>query len=126
MPDTPVTTPEPIEVCRLDDLPPGASRGFAWEAAGRSREGFVVRDETGVYAYLNVCPHAGHPLNWKPDAFLSRRRDLIMCSVHGAIFEIGSGLCVGGPCPGRSLQSLRVEVRRDRVLVYPPGPDHSD
>lgn len=42
-----------------------------------------------------------------------------MCSVHGAIFEIGTGLCVGGPCPGRSLTTLRVEIREGRVVVYP-------
>ena len=115
-----------IHVCRLEELAPTTSRGFSWEEDGRVHEGFVVRDASGVYAYRNVCPHAGHPLNWKPDAFLSRRRDLIMCSVHGAIFEIASGLCVGGPCPGRSLQPLRVKVDEGRVVVFLPAPDHSD
>jgi nitrite reductase/ring-hydroxylating ferredoxin subunit len=105
--------------CPLDDLEDRDARGFAWRDDDRQREGFVVRRGDAVFAYHNVCPHAGNVLNWKPHAFLTRSRDLIMCSVHGAIFEIASGRCVGGPCPGRRLQPLRAEIRRGRIVVYP-------
>ena len=79
----------------------------------------MVRNEDGVFAYRNVCPHAGHSLNWKPHAFLTRNRDLIMCSMHGAIFDIGSGVCLEGPCPGRALTRLKVEIVSGDVVVYP-------
>lgn len=105
--------------CPLEDLQTTDARGFAWQDGDRLRQGFVVRAGDAAFGYHNVCPHAGNPLNWKPDAFLTRSRDLIMCSVHGAIFEIDTGACVGGPCTGRSLRPLRTEIRQGSVFVYP-------
>ncbi len=84
-------------------------------------KGFVVRKGERVFAYQNMCPHAGHPLNWKPDSFLTPERESIICASHGAVFEIESGECVAGPCPGRSLTPVTVEIRDGHVLVT--GPD---
>ena len=110
---------EPIFECPLEDLSSPDARGFEWQDDDRARLGFVVRKGDQAFGYRNVCPHAGNPLHWKPHAFLTRSRDLIMCSVHGATFEIDTGVCVGGPCPGRTLSPLRTEIRQGRVVVYP-------
>lgn len=83
--------------------------------------GFVVRSGDAVYAYQNVCAHVGHPLNWKPDDFLTRERDAIICASHGAMYEIESGKCFAGPCKGRSLRKVAAEVRGG--VVYVTGPD---
>lgn len=104
-----------LEICALDEIEDGAARGF--EIPGGMHDGFVVRRGGRVFAYLNTCPHTGARLDWKPDAFLTRSRELIMCSVHGAIFEVESGLCIGGPCVGRTLRPLAAEVRDGRILV---------
>lgn len=106
-----------IEICALADLDEFGARGFDYETPEGTRSGFVIRRGVAVYAYRNVCPHAGHPLNWKPDAFLTRDRTRIMCSVHGAIFEPETGLCIGGPCPGRSLTALRAEIQAGKIVV---------
>jgi nitrite reductase/ring-hydroxylating ferredoxin subunit len=108
-----------IAVCRFEDLESPESREFDSGTPDAPRSGFVVREGDAVYAYLNVCPHAGHRLNWKPHAFLTRRGDLIMCSMHGAIFDIHTGVCVGGPCEGRALTPLRVAVEAGDVVVFP-------
>jgi nitrite reductase/ring-hydroxylating ferredoxin subunit len=113
-----VSAEEAFEVCGVEALADGAALGFEYSVAGEARGGFLVRRGGAVFAYRNVCPHAGHPLNWRPDAFLTRDRQRIMCSVHGAVFEIESGLCVAGPCPGRSLTALRAEIREGRVVVF--------
>lgn len=110
-----------VLLCRLDDIPDPGCRMFDFGAGGWPAEGFVVRRGDSVYGYVNVCPHAGHALNWKPDAFLSRDGNLIMCSAHGAVFEIETGLCVAGPCPGQSLRRLTVRVADGRVWVRPVG-----
>ena len=77
MSDTPRTR---HRVCALADIPDPGAKGFLVESGGWPLHGFVVRKGAKVYGYVNVCPHAGNPLNWKPDAFLTRSRDLIMCS----------------------------------------------
>lgn len=112
--------PDPVRqvVCRLAELPDREARGFAFPGARFPDEFFVVRHGAAVYGYRNQCPHAGNFLNWKPDAFLTRDRTLIMCSAHGALFEPGSGQCVAGPCVGRSLDTVRVAVEQDEVVAY--------
>lgn len=82
--------------------------------------GFVVRRGNDIYAYQNVCLHVGHPLNWKPDAFLTKDGSRIICSSHGALYEIDSGICVAGPCPGKRLRAVEVEVRDGQVFVRGP------
>lgn len=104
-------------LCRLEDIPDPGSRLFDFGEGGWPAEGFVVRRGNSVYAYVNVCPHAGHALNWRPDAFLTPDRSLILCSAHGALFDIETGMCVAGPCPGSSLRRLAVRVADGCVFV---------
>jgi nitrite reductase/ring-hydroxylating ferredoxin subunit len=113
-----MSRPGVIDVCAFAELADGDARGFT--IPDGDYDGFPVRQGDTVAAYLNTCPHQGHPLNWKPDAFLTRNRELIMCSVHGAIFDKGSGLCVGGPCVGKALRPLVADIVDGRVLVQAP------
>ena len=83
--------------------------------------GFVVRQGEQVFAYQNYCMHVGHPLNWMPDGFLTRDRSAIMCSSHGALYEIDTGLCVAGPCIGKELRKVDVAIRDG--VVYVTGPE---
>ncbi len=108
-----------LVVCRLDELGDGDARGFGIDEAAGRHDGFVVREGGAVFAYRNLCPHAGNPLHWKPHAFLSKKRDLILCSVHGATFDIKTGKCVSGPCPGRALTPLHAAVEAGEIAVYP-------
>ena len=110
-----------VRVCRLDELEDPGSRGFQIGDGDWPFKGFVVREGNTVVAYRNVCPHAGHPLNWQPDRFLTKDGKQIICSSHGAVFEIASGECVAGPCPGRSLTAVDVDVRDG--TIYVAGPD---
>ena len=77
----------------------------------RKLEIFVVRgeDET-LAAYENHCPHAGGPLNQFPDRFFSRDQRHLLCTRHGAKFDIQDGTCVHGPCVGMQLNSLPITV----------------
>jgi nitrite reductase/ring-hydroxylating ferredoxin subunit len=110
-------------LCSLADLAGGACRGFALGGGDGTRgdwplRGLVVQARPGIVrAFLNWCPHAGHPLNLKPHGFLSPDGTLLMCHSHGALFEKEGGLCVAGPCAGRSLQAIPVEVDADLVML---------
>jgi len=70
-----------------------------------------------AYAYRNRCPHTGAPLDWQPHQFLDERGELIQCAIHGALFAIETGLCLRGPCAGRSLQALPVQLTDEGLLV---------
>jgi len=103
-------------VCRLSELEGGA-RGFTVGSGDWPLRGFVVRVGATVRGYLNRCPHAGHPLDLLPQRFLTADGTLILCSSHGALFEKASGLCVAGPCAGRALTPIALQVRCGFVLL---------
>ena len=104
-------------LCSLAELDETGSRGFAVGEGDWPLRGFIVRTANGIAAYVNTCPHAGHPLNFKPDRFLTPDRNLILCGSHGALFTRDDGLCIAGPCPGKSLTPVPVEVIGDYVLL---------
>lgn len=110
-----------IEVCRFDELDDPGSREFRIGTGDWPLKGFVIRRGDAVFAYQNVCPHAGHALNWKPDRFLTPDGEHILCASHGAAFIPETGECVAGPCPGRHLTPVSAVVREGRVYVT--GPD---
>ena len=103
-------------VCRLSELEGGA-RGFSIRGSDWPLRLFVVRAADTVRGYLNRCPHAGHPLDLRPQHFLTADGTLILCSSHGALFEKSTGYCVAGPCAGRSLTPVALEVKCGLVLL---------
>ena len=102
----------------VDLLELGKCRGFTLEVDGTEVEAFVVNLETGVHAYVNSCPHTGVALDWMPDQFLDLKGEYIQCAMHGALFEIESGLCVYGPCVNRKLEKLAVERDQEEIRVF--------
>lgn len=105
-------------LCTLAELADTGSRGFAVGEGDWPLRGFVVRlADGGVRAWVNSCPHAGHPLDMQPHRFLNAEGTLIQCASHGALFAPDSGVCVAGPCPGRRLRPLAVVLQDDDVRL---------
>ena len=110
--------PDPARfLCPLDQVPPEGCREFRIREGDWPLRGFVVRVPGGVRAYVNRCPHLHYPLNYMPDEFLTYDRRFIQCTMHGATFEKETGLCVSGPCLGRSLIALPVRVDAQGVWL---------
>ncbi|MDX1506698.1 MAG: Rieske (2Fe-2S) protein [Woeseiaceae bacterium] len=109
-----------IAVGALDELDDPGCREFSIGEGDWPFRGFVVRQGNAVFAYENVCAHVGHPLNWKPDNFLTKDGSAIICASHGAMYDIGSGLCFAGPCKGKALRNVSVEVRDGTIYVSGP------
>ena len=107
-------------VGRLDDLEDPGCREFRVGEGDWPFKGFVVRRGQEVFAYQNICMHVGHPLNWQPDSFLNEDGSLIVCASHGALYEIHTGLCISGPCPGKALNNVTVEIRNGDIVVSAP------
>jgi nitrite reductase/ring-hydroxylating ferredoxin subunit len=104
-------------ICPLHELADPGAKGFTMGSGDWPLRGFVVRQGACVRAYVNYCPHAGFPLNWTPDRFLAPEAPLILCAMHGALFEIETGLCISGPCAGMKLRALPVRVERGYVTL---------
>ena len=109
-----------VEVCRFDELPDPGCREFRIGEGDWPFKGFVVRRGDAVFAYRNYCVHAGHPLNWQPDEFLTADGGALICASHGALYDIESGACAGGPCRGKSLERVAVQIREGKVWVTGP------
>lgn len=104
-------------LCRVAELEATGCREFRLGGGDWPLRGFIVRAGDAVRAYINRCPHQSLSLNLVPDRFLSADGSVIVCNMHGAIFEKGSGLCVVGPCAGRKLVSVAVEVVAGLVML---------
>jgi nitrite reductase/ring-hydroxylating ferredoxin subunit len=104
-----------MRLCHLDDLPDGDARGFDLRGLGRDTV-FVVRQGAALHGWLNVCPHHGAALAWRKHAYLNAARDRIVCSAHGAQFEIHTGACTLGPCLGQSLTPVPLTIDEDGAV----------
>ncbi len=103
-------------LCRLEDIPDGASRGFG-PARGGFTGLFAVRRGDAVFVYVNACPHVGTALDWAPDRFLTADGARIVCAAHGALFDIEGGVCVQGPCVGDRLEAVPARIVNGAILV---------
>lgn len=61
-------------------------------------------------AWRNVCPHQGRSLNFAPGKFLFSDKGYLVCSHHGASFDLESGCCIEGPCKGAFLTAVAVHT----------------
>ena len=105
---------------RFDDIPDGGTKLFSFGKGYERFQMFVLRRGDDVLSYANDCPHVHGPLDWKPGEFLTEDADYIICAMHGAVFQLDDGLCVGGPCRGDHLDSVPVEVVDGAVIVAEP------
>lgn len=103
-------TPAGVRLGPLELIADGAARNFVLQIGEGRFHGFAVRQGGQVKGYVDRCPHAGLPLAQQLDAYLTPSGNLIACSWHGALFEIETGDCVGGPCAGQSLRPWPLTV----------------
>jgi nitrite reductase/ring-hydroxylating ferredoxin subunit len=104
-------------LCALEEIADGGARGFTVGEGDWPLHGILVRVHRAVYAYRNHCPHAGHPLNLRPQQFLTPDGALLLCSSHGALFDKQTGFCIAGPCPGQFLTPIGVKVEAGYVML---------
>jgi len=106
-----------INLFCVDDLEEGTSKGL--EVGNQYF--FAVKKDDQVFLYRNSCPHLGTPLEWEEDRFLDSDGALIQCSTHGALFLIEDGLCIAGPCKGKSLHAVPFEIENNMIMITEVG-----
>ena len=107
-----------VLLARLDALAAEGLHEIGAMVDGDAESLILHRDDaSAVRAWLNVCPHAGRRLDWSPGQFLRSKDGLLVCAVHGASFDLGSGLCVAGPCRGESLREVEVHCADGEIRL---------
>lgn len=94
------------QLCHLTDIEDGKAKSFIIDGEAI----FVVKLGPNLHGYRNQCPHMGIPLEWGNDDFMNHDGEYIQCSMHGALFERHTGICIWGPCNGQQLPPLTIEV----------------
>lgn len=95
-----------FRLCANADLIDNEARAFRSPAG----EVIVVNRDGQSYAYHNSCPHLGINLEFNPDEFMDSENHFLICSNHGALFQVEDGLCVSGPCQGESLLAAPIQI----------------
>jgi len=108
--------PTGTRLCALAEIADPGARAFSFRRGEALFAGFVVRQGERALGYVDSCPHAGWPLAMG-DRYLTREKDLILCSGHGALFRIEDGECVAGPCFGARLEPWPVRVENGAVVT---------
>ena len=102
-------------LCAERDIPEGQGRGFVF-GSGLEREAvFVIRWHGQFHGYRNSCPHVGSPLDWPENRFFDASGRSLMCGTHGAVFRPEDGVCIEGPCAGRALEPVALEVQEGDI-----------
>lgn len=83
-------------------------------------KGVVFEKEGKFFAYHNLCQHLPVALNFNSDQILTQNEKLIQCQMHGALYEIESGVCTEGPCKGQKLTPLPFEERENAIVISIP------
>ncbi|AWL98738.1 Rieske (2Fe-2S) protein [Bradyrhizobium amphicarpaeae] len=114
---------EVFVICANDEIERGGAKAFSLsriDASGENRPFpiVVIRTHDNAYVgYVNACPHEGVWLNIGSGDFFTQDRAFLKCGRHGATFEIDSGLCIDGPCNGKSLQPITLAVMDGEVCL---------
>ena len=106
---------------RLADMPDPGAVALSFQSEGAHFSLLVARRANAAFAYENVCPHAGYPLQRAGGRVLVQEGRYLVCGAHGASFMLDTGACAGGPCNREGLTSFAVEVRGGAVFTSRQG-----
>ncbi len=101
----------------VSDIPENGSKGFILEQNQKPFSIFIIKHKSQLFAYKNHCPHTGANLNWQPDVFMDYEHRYIQCAIHGAKFEVETGLCIWGPCATQSLTNVDVVIKDGEIFL---------
>ena len=96
------------------------AKSFSAKIKGKIFKGFIVLKEGKFYAYQNLCRHLPVTLDLDDDDFFTHDKRHLQCQMHGAMYEVETGLCIAGPCLGARLLGLQLEEEETRLVIRLP------
>ena len=105
-----------ILLARVEELPPGTTKKFTFDANGRKTEAFLANFRGELVAFVNRCVHLPITLDLDDNDFFTCDGNQFVCKTHGSVYDPRAGKCVGGPGQGKSLERLPLVV--DAGVIY--------
>jgi nitrite reductase/ring-hydroxylating ferredoxin subunit len=109
-----------IFLARLDELPPGTTKKFTFDAHGQKTEAFLANVQGEFVAFVNRCVHLPITLDLDDNDFFTCDAKLFVCKTHGSVYDPHAGKCVGGPGQGKSLERLPLVIEDGAVYLDAP------
>jgi len=112
---------EASRIAAVDEIPADTTLLFTAREAdtGEEQEAILVGLDGGVAGWLNHCQHFTH-IRLDKGSGAQMRDDEIVCTNHGAMFEVDTGRCTFGPCEGAYLGVIEVTVEDGAVYLTDP------
>ncbi|MFW6376845.1 MAG: Rieske (2Fe-2S) protein [archaeon] len=116
---------ESTEIVPLDRVPEDSTFLFTVrdvseetneDVNGDRREAILLREDGDVVGWLNYCQHFTH-VRLDKGSGATRRDGEVLCTNHGAMFDVESGLCTHGPCEGAYLEGIDVHAEDGDVYL---------
>ena len=119
--------PSGTVICRANAIAPEKARGFVISDTQSCNQLDLIIWHTldELRGFVNSCPHLGLPLETFPDRFLNTLGTELVCSAHGAVFD-ATGFCLAGPCQGRALVPLELDIRPHAPHDAPPADQNAN
>lgn len=114
----PARPPAGTFVARIADLPEAGARAFDFRQGAALFSLILARRGEAVFAYENICPHAGYPLERPDGRVVVQSGRFLVCTAHGASFKLDTGACAGGPCDAdEGLTPIALVVANGEVRI---------
>ncbi len=101
----------------MEELPPGATKKFTFEANRETVEAFLANVQGDIVAFVNRCVHLPITLDLDDNDFFTCDGNLFVCKTHGSVYEPHGGKCVGGPGQGKSLERLPLVIEQGAIYL---------
>jgi nitrite reductase/ring-hydroxylating ferredoxin subunit len=103
-------------IAPLEAVPTEGTIRCVASGGGQEVEFICRREDGAVFGWRNSCPHEPE-VRLDPGWGAEVCEGQIVCHEHGARFEGGEGLCTYGPCRGKVLDPIDVEVQDETVYL---------
>lgn len=95
-------------------------RGLCFEVKDDKSEispAFVIAYDGCYRAYLNRCGHIAVRLDFQEGDFFGDDGQTLVCATHGAEYSPETGACLGGPCYGVGLETIKIAEQDGRLFL---------
>ena len=105
-----------IELASRQELQEGETKLISVDGEPPFKSIILVKSDANYRAYWNICQHIAIPL----DGGLGKLPlvdGYLVCSTHGAKYEVSDGNCIKGPCSGERLPAIELEITEETVFA---------